>query len=128
MKFIGEIISNDNVAAFNRHLDGIMSYNTEFGDTIFESYLRDQAKLKPDSILFVLHSLAFILDSTDIATFTTRQGLDRIKQHLSSIGVYGKTAFLHNVYGLYSELCQAYCRYHFCLIGDIRLYMDLHIF
>ena len=42
----------------------------------------------------------------------TKDVLTFIHKYLLSIGKYGSTGYLVNIYGLGSELSQAYCRYY----------------
>ena len=59
----------------------------------------------------ILYGIALVPNSTIGQELTTWQGLTLTKQHLSSLGRYGKSAFLMGLYGTGSELCQAFCRY-----------------
>lgn len=53
---------------------------------------------------------------------TTAEGLKSVKVYLQSLGRYGNSAYLCPLYGVGSELAQAFCRYNMDfrgLIGSI---------
>jgi len=54
---------------------------------------------------FILNAIA--LDQT--SAIKTEEGIKKIKEHLSSLGKFGSTAFLSNMYG-FGEASQAFCR------------------
>ncbi|KAI8816621.1 GDP dissociation inhibitor [Fimicolochytrium jonesii] len=81
----------------------------EYKTKPYIDYLRDQ-KLSPRLIAFVLNAIAFILETDQISSITTEDGLKATQRHLQSLGRWGKTAFLYTLYGAGSELAQAFCR------------------
>jgi hypothetical protein len=56
-----------------------------------------------------------------ITLATTTDGLKSVKVYLQSLGRYGNSAYLCPLYGVGSELAQAFCRYELEIL-EIQLY------
>ncbi len=70
----------------------------------FGDYLRDKMQLTPLLSRFVLNSIAMVADAASVAT-----GLRSTRKFLSSLGRFGSSPFLWQMYGA-GELPQAFCR------------------
>ena len=66
--------------------------------------LMKQQKLTENLVHYVLHSMCMGNDST-----TFKEGIERIRTYLTSIGRYGNTPFLFPMFGC-GELPQCFCR------------------
>ncbi|KAK8731812.1 hypothetical protein OTU49_007276 [Cherax quadricarinatus] len=75
----------------------------EYADKLFVDFLKSR-KLTDNLIHFVMESIAMV--SREVSC---REGLERMKLFLTSLGRYGATPFLFSMYGC-GELPQAFCR------------------
>ncbi|XP_060596354.1 rab proteins geranylgeranyltransferase component A-like [Ruditapes philippinarum] len=78
----------------------------ELGDFLekpFSDFLSHK-KLTPTIKHYIQHSIAMATES-----MTTKEGLEKTKKFLQSLGRYGNTAFLWSLYGS-GELPQSFCR------------------
>ncbi|KAJ3278168.1 hypothetical protein HK104_002591 [Borealophlyctis nickersoniae] len=80
-----------------------------YEDRPFIDFLASQ-NLGPRLSSVILNAIALILDPVTANTISTKEGLSLAQRHLQSLGRWGKTAFLVGLYGLGSELAQAFCR------------------
>ncbi|KAL5037684.1 hypothetical protein BDV3_007220 [Batrachochytrium dendrobatidis] len=76
----------------------------------FLEFLASQ-KLNEKMSAVIIHAIALVGNVNKSKTMTTLEGLQLTHTHLSSLGRYGKSAFLMGIYGSGSELCQAFSRY-----------------
>jgi hypothetical protein len=83
-----------------------ISDNTDFG-----VFLADGVKLPPRLCSVVTHALALAPFGQTQAkhSYSTKNGVDDLLRHVSSLGRFGDTAFLIPMYGS-GELSQAFCR------------------
>lgn len=51
--------------------------------------------------------------------------MDRIAKYINSVGVYGPTGLMSGIYGTYSEITQAFCRYSAVRGTQFRLRFDI---
>jgi RAB protein geranylgeranyltransferase component A len=87
------------------------------GGMNFDEYLSVEHKLPPRLRNIVIYALAMGYNhdisgdssSPSSLSYSTKQGMDDLSQHLQSLGRYGSTAFLVPLYGT-GELSQAFCR------------------
>ncbi|XP_053402003.1 rab proteins geranylgeranyltransferase component A 2-like isoform X2 [Mercenaria mercenaria] len=75
----------------------------EFLEKPFTDFLAYK-KLTPTIKYYIQHSIAMATES-----MTTKEGLEKMKKFLRSLGRYGNTAFLWSLYGS-GELPQSFCR------------------
>lgn len=82
----------------------ICSILPEYLDKPFVDFLRSK-KLTDNLIHFVTEAIGMVGEGAGC-----REGLDRTKAFLTSLGRYGTTPFLFSMYGS-GELPQAFCRW-----------------
>jgi Rab proteins geranylgeranyltransferase component A len=81
--------------------------NSEYAQKPFVQFLASQG-LEGKLASIITCGLIFeILNPEDL---DTKAALSRARDHLKSVGRYGKSAFLTAMYGTTSELCQCFCR------------------
>ncbi|KAH6584826.1 hypothetical protein BASA61_007194 [Batrachochytrium salamandrivorans] len=86
------------------------SIDLDYRDKPFSEFLATQ-KLNPKMAGVIIHAIALVTNLHTSQNITTAEGLLLTHNHLSSLGRYGKGAFLMGIYGSGSELCQAFSRY-----------------
>jgi RAB protein geranylgeranyltransferase component A len=77
----------------------------EYENRPFVEFLKAQ-DLSPVLQTFVLYAIAMV-DCEDAVT--TREGMQRVRRFIGSVGRYGTTPFLYPMFGM-SEINQAFCR------------------
>jgi len=75
----------------------------------FNRYLEVEHKLTDRLRNIVIYAMALGSHNHDSNTYSTKEGMNDLSQHLQSLGRYGGTAFLVPIYGT-GELSQAFCR------------------
>jgi len=80
--------------------------DTSDDQTSFHEYL-NQLNLSKESVEMIMYALA-LHDSAEPMSF--KEGFEKTKQHVTSLGKYSKSAFLTGIYGTGSELVQGFCR------------------
>ncbi|XP_018335207.1 rab proteins geranylgeranyltransferase component A 2 [Agrilus planipennis] len=107
-----DVFSSNNVTVVEKRmlmkllnvcLDSTDQDFAEYENKTFHAFLKDQ-KLTANLIHYILYAIAMGTEKT-----SCRDGVERIKRFLNSLGRYGKTPFLYSMYGS-GEIPQAFCR------------------
>lgn len=75
----------------------------------FESYLKNKHSLSDHMMKIVIHAMTMGACNGKQSSYSVKEGMDSLCQHLQALGRYGGTAFLATLYGS-GELSQAFCR------------------
>ncbi|KAJ3130165.1 hypothetical protein HK098_005412 [Nowakowskiella sp. JEL0407] len=89
-------------STYEEHIDSW----SEYRDLPYAKFLESQ-RVSESLQHVIIHSIS--MPDTD-QEILTEEGLKLTKEHLSSIGRFGKTMFLCCLYGALSELSQGFCR------------------